>query len=118
MSSSLTPTTSLTSKPVNPMSPSGAVVDALQIRGLLDLVDTVCARRGVTRDELCGRGRTQAVAAARHELWWLIRNHPDRRYSYCEIARLVCRDHATVLQGVAAHDKLHAQSGVPSRPGD
>jgi chromosomal replication initiation ATPase DnaA len=100
------------------MPPSGAVVDALQIRGLLDLVDTVCARRGVTRDELCGRGRTQAVAAARHELWWLIRHHPDRRYSYCEIAHLVCRDHATVLQGVAAHDRLQPQSGVPSKRDD
>jgi chromosomal replication initiation ATPase DnaA len=100
------------------MPPSGAVVDALQIRGLLDLVDTVCARRGVTRDELCGRGRTQAVAAARHELWWLIRHHPDRRYSYCEIAHLVCRDHATVLQGIAAHDRLQPQSGVPSKRDD
>jgi chromosomal replication initiation ATPase DnaA len=63
---------------------------------------------------LCGRRRTHAVATARHELWWLIRHHPDRCYSYSEIARLVSRDHATVLQGVVAHDRLHARSGVPS----
>ena len=58
------------------------IVAALAVRGLLDLADGVCHRRGVTRDELCGRSKTQAVAAARHELWWLIRHHPDRCYSY------------------------------------
>ena len=86
------------------------IVVALACRGLLDLLDAVCDRRGVTRDELCGRSRSRAVAAARHELWWLIRHHPDRCYSYSEIARLVCRNHVTVLQGVAAHHRLHARS--------
>jgi chromosomal replication initiation ATPase DnaA len=81
------------------------IVAALSIRGLLDLLDFVCARRGVTRSELCGRARTQAVAAARHELWWLIRNHPERRYSYPEIARIVGRDTATVMHGIAAHQR-------------
>jgi chromosomal replication initiation ATPase DnaA len=99
---------------MNPTLHPDAVVAALSSRGLLDLVDAVCRRRGVTRYELCGRGRTHAVAAARHELWWLIRHHPDRCYSYSEIARLVSRDHATVLQGIAAYDKLHPGSGVPS----
>lgn len=99
---------------MNPASLSETVLATLCTHGLLDLVAAVCARRGVTRDELCGRGRTQAVAAARHELWWLIRHHPDRCYSYAEIARLVSRDHATVFHGVATHDRLHARSGVPT----
>jgi chromosomal replication initiation ATPase DnaA len=94
---------------MNPSLHLDTIVAGLSCRGLLHLVDAVCGRRGVTRDELCGRGRSRAVAAARHELWWLIRHHPDRRYSYSEIARLVCRDHVTVLQGVAAHDRLYAQ---------
>jgi chromosomal replication initiation ATPase DnaA len=84
---------------------SETIISALAMRGLLELVDAVCAHRGVTRDELCGRSRTRAVAAARHELWWLMRHHPDRCYSYSEIARIVGRDHATVLHGVAIHTR-------------
>jgi hypothetical protein len=34
------------------------------------LVTDVAARRGVPLHELCGRGRTQSVAWARHEVWW------------------------------------------------
>jgi chromosomal replication initiation ATPase DnaA len=93
-------------------SPS-TVIHQLSIRDLLALADAVCARRGVTRHELCGRGRTRAVAAARHELWWLIRHHPERRYSYSEIARIVGFDHATILQGVTAHQRLFAPLPPP-----
>lgn len=84
-----------------------AVFTALTVRGLLDLADRVCAARGVTRHELCGRARTRAVAAARQELWWLIRNHPQRCYSFPEIASIVGRDPTTVLYGVAAHQRRH-----------
>lgn len=91
-----------------------AVVAALSIRGLLSLADTVCARRGVTRDELCGYNRTAAVAAARHELWWMIRNHPERRYSFSEIGRIVHRDHASIRHGVAAHVRRAGQ--MPAHP--
>jgi len=84
----------------------GSVISQLALRGLLELADTVCTRRGVTREELCGCGRTRAVAAARHEFWWLIRHHPERHYSFCEIARIVGCDHATVVHGVAAHNRL------------
>ena len=82
-----------------------AVLAALSARGLLELVDSVCARRGVTRQELCGRARSQAVASARHELWWLIRHHPERCYSCSEIARLVHRDPTSNLHGIAAHQR-------------
>jgi chromosomal replication initiation ATPase DnaA len=82
-----------------------AIVAALSVRGLLGLVDAVCAHRGVTRQELCGRGRSQAVAAARHELWWLIRHHPERCYSCSEIGRLVHRDPTSILHGIAAHQR-------------
>ena len=93
-------------------SPS-TVIHQLSLRGLLELADSVCARRGVTRHELCGRGRTRAVAAARRELWWLIRHHPERRYSYAEIARIVGCDHATIVHGVAAHQRLLAPLPTP-----
>jgi chromosomal replication initiation ATPase DnaA len=92
---------------------SGTIIHQLALRGLLDLADAVCVRRGVTRDELCGCGRSRAVAAARHEFWWLIRHHPERHYSFCEIARIVGRDHATVVHGVAAHQRLWAPQVTP-----
>lgn len=81
------------------------IVAKLKARGLLHLVDDVSARRGVTRAELCGRRRSRAVAAARHELWWLIRQHPERCYSFPEIARLFGKDHTTVLHGITAHGR-------------
>jgi chromosomal replication initiation ATPase DnaA len=94
---------------MNPSPYLDPVLAALSCRGLLDLLDAVCDRRGVTREDLCGRSRTRAVAAARRELWWLMRHHPDRCYSYSEIARLVSRNHATVFQGIAAHDSHYAR---------
>lgn len=99
---------------MTPASNPSAVIHQLSLRGLLDLTDAVCARRGVTRHELCGRGRTRAVAGARHELWWLIRHHPDRRYSYAEIARIVGCTHATILHGVAAHQRVFVPLSAPS----
>ena len=90
-----------------------AILAALSVRGLLNLVDTVCATRGVTRLELCWRDRTQAVATARQELWWLIRHHPERRYSLPEIARIVGRDRTTVLHGINAHRRRQT---CPSPP--
>jgi chromosomal replication initiation ATPase DnaA len=93
---------------MNPSTLPNAIIAALSVRGLLELVDAVCGHRGVTRDELCGRSKSRAVAAARHELWWLMRHYPERCYSYSEIARMVCRDHATVLHGVTTHGRLRA----------
>ena len=81
------------------------LIEALDVRDLLGLVDDVCRRRRVTRDELCGRGRTKAVAIARHEVWWRLRHHPDVAFSYQEIGRLFDRHHATIIQGVRAHDR-------------
>lgn len=80
---------------------------SLAARALLDLVDDVCARRGVTRNELLGRTRTHAIVAARQEFWWLIRHHPGRCYSYAEIAAIVGRDPSTVLHGIVAHQRRH-----------
>jgi chromosomal replication initiation ATPase DnaA len=91
------------------------VIDALRARDLLEFVDDVCRRRGVTRKELCDRGRTRAVAQARQELWWQLRQH--RHYSLGEIGRLFGRDHSTVLQGIDAHRRrLHGPPSPPEQP--
>ena len=82
-----------------------AIYSALSARNLSALLDEVCEKRGVLLDEICGRRRSLAVALARHELWWRIRNHPERNYSYVEIGRLFRCDHTTIRQGVQAHEK-------------
>jgi len=87
---------------------SEAIIRELSQRGLLELVDRVCASRGVTRLELCGACRSRSVAAARQELWWLLRHDPQRHFSYPELGRLFRRDHTTVLHGVAVHERRYA----------
>lgn len=79
------------------------IVSSLEAHHLLALLDEVCSRRGVLPLDVCGTGRTQGVVRARQELWWLIRNHPDRAYSHAEIARIFHCDHSTVLSGIRAH---------------
>jgi chromosomal replication initiation ATPase DnaA len=81
------------------------VANQLRARDLLPLVDDVCKCRGVTLDDVCGRARSQAIARARHEVWWRIRHHPEREYSYPEIARLFARDHTTIMAGISAHER-------------
>ncbi len=87
---------------------STTVIDALDVRDLLGLVDHVCRARGVTREEVCGRGRTKAVALARHELWWRLRHHPEMSFSYVEIGRLFDRHHTSVFAGIRAHERASA----------
>ena len=84
---------------------AAAVLAALEVRNLTRLVDEVCRRRGVVREELCSRARSSSVSRARQELWWLIRNQPDRHYSLLEIASLFRRDHTTVRHGIRAHQQ-------------
>lgn len=87
------------------------VVDALYRRGLLPLVDEVCALRGVTRAEVCGRARTKAVAQARAEVWFRMRTMPGRAYSLTEIGIIFGRAHETVMSGIKAH--VARMVGVP-----
>lgn len=82
-----------------------AVLDALRARDLLGLVDDVCRARRVTREEVCSRARTKAIALARHELWWRLRNHAELHFSYEELGRLFARHHSTVLHGIRAHER-------------
>jgi chromosomal replication initiation ATPase DnaA len=80
-------------------------VAALQIGGLLRLVEQVCLQRGVTLPEVCSRARTQNVARTRHEIWWRIRHLPERQYSYAEIGALFGRDHSTIKCAVDAFQR-------------
>ena len=82
------------------------IVDALRDRDLLDLLDAVCRRRNVTREEVCGRRRTRNIARARQELWWELRRDPGM--SFGEIARLFDRNHTTVMTGVRVFARTRA----------
>lgn len=79
------------------------IFSELEARHLTALLAEVCERRGVLVHEVCGRSRALSVSHARQELWWRIRNLPDRAYSLVEIARLFRRNHATIRHGIAAH---------------
>jgi chromosomal replication initiation ATPase DnaA len=92
-----------------------AVLEDLRAHELLELVEDVRRRRGVALTELCGKSRTQNVAAARQELWWRIRHHPERCYSLPEIARLFGRDHSTVRTGLLAYQRRQLDAAALSR---
>ena len=34
-----------------------------------------------------------------------MRHHPERHYSYPEIARLFARDHTTIMAGISAYER-------------
>ena len=91
---------------------SKMIIDALRERDLDAIAVDVAARRGVPLAELCGRGRTQSVARARHEVWWRIRHHPERYLSLPEIARLFGRDHTTIKAGIEAHAQRLAVAAI------
>jgi chromosomal replication initiation ATPase DnaA len=80
-----------------------AIARDLSARCLLPLVLSVCERRGVLLHEVCGRGRSQAVKAARHEVWYLLRNDTRWLFSFSELGRIFHRDHTTIRAGVLAH---------------
>lgn len=85
------------------MSEVDAIVHDLEERDLVPLVLDVCKRRGVLLHEVCGRSHRRSVSWARQEVWATLRDHPERFYSFPDIARLFRRDHTTVLAGVRAH---------------
>lgn len=91
-----------------------AVVEDLRVHELLELVEDVRRRRGVALTELCGKSRTQNVAAARQEVWWRIRHHPERCYSLQEIARLFGRDHSTVRTGLLVYQRRQLDRAASS----
>lgn len=79
---------------------NAAVITALGERGLLSMLDDVCRRHHVTREEVAGRTRTRSVSFARQDLWSRLRKQLG--FSYAEIGRLFARNHTTVLHGVRA----------------
>lgn len=61
--------------------------------------------RGISVEELVGRGRTKTVATARHEVMYWIRT--KMKWSFPEIGKLFERDHTTVM---AACRKIYLEN--------
>jgi chromosomal replication initiation ATPase DnaA len=41
-------------------------------------------------------------------MWWLLKHHPERYFSYPDIAQMFRRsDHTTILSGVRAHERRY-----------
>ncbi len=91
------------------------IVGLLEERGLLGIVDTVCQSRSLSRDEVCGRGRTRHLAIARQEVWWHIRQHSNG-YSYFEIGRFFGRHHSTIVHGIRSYQRILRRQALLKRP--
>jgi chromosomal replication initiation ATPase DnaA len=70
------------------------IVEALEIRGLLEPVAKIVRSHHVTMFETCSRVNTAKVVEARHEVWGYLRS---LGFSYPEIGRLWNAHHTTVL---------------------
>ena len=93
---------------------ASAVIAELDARGLLAMVENICRVRDVGLELLCGNTvRSHRVTGARHEAWWTVRNHPDRRYTCEEIGRIFARHRSAIEEGIAAHARRLAASPSP-----
>lgn len=79
-----------------------AALERLRVRGLHDEVAAACLRHGVTIEEVLDVGRMSSAVAARHECWRMLRDHPERHFSWPDLGWLFNRDHTTVMAGVKA----------------
>jgi chromosomal replication initiator protein len=81
--------------PRTPTSAPGLAVPVRVLAPIAQIIATVAARYGVTREELLAHGRTQPATTARQVAMRLARELTGK--SYPEIGRAFSRDHATVI---------------------
>lgn len=87
--------------------PIADVLLELEARDMIPEVTAVARRHQVTLAEMWGPSRAEAYAAARHELWWGLR---EAGWSYPRIALLAGKDHTTIMHGVWRHEERMAQA--------
>ncbi len=79
----------------------------------LAMVKSMCAKLGVSYDEVCGAGRTRSLVRARQIMMVALKS--ATKLSLSEIGRLVGdRDHATVLYAIAQTQKLKSSDLILS----
>lgn len=77
---------------------SAAVIARLDERDMLWFVDVAAKKHGVTRELLCGRGRSKHEAAARHDAWRSL--HAKEGLTIHAIAVIFGVCHTTVLAAI------------------
>lgn len=88
-----------------------ACVNRLARHGYLFIVEDVCRRHQVTMAILLGRSRYAPVAAARRELYALLRL---QSLSYPEIGDLLGRNHSTIIFGVQEYERAPSRFRIAS----
>lgn len=81
------------------------ILEELQQRDLETEFQAIANRRGLLLSEVWEHYPSrppQAIAEARHECWYLLR---ERGWSYPRIGALGGQDHSTVMAGVREHEK-------------
>lgn len=106
-----------------PLDPARATATASQILSILrteqaareqhvrplwrSVVAEVALRHGVSLDALLSRRRTEKLAWARFEAWWMLRQvlraNGSPVWSLPQIGRMFGRDHSTVVAGLARY---------------
>lgn len=87
--------------------------DALDERDLLDLCADLARQHGATVDEVLSPSRSPRVSHARQAIWYALRHHSERRYSYPDLGRLFGRDHSTIIYGVRAYERWLLSRSAP-----
>ncbi len=83
--------------------PPSRHVEILRSCGAGFVLLAVCNHHHVEAEALLGRGRSHRLALARQELYWHL--HVEWQWSSVEVGAMVGRDHATVLEGAAKHQR-------------
>jgi hypothetical protein len=77
-------------------------------RTWLRLTEEIAAAEGVPMPGVLSRHRTPSIVHVRFHVWWWLRVEALRlfgvTYSYPEIGRAWCRDHTTIMSGVAIYE--------------
>ena len=87
-----------------PLPPKPPRMQTSQQRTINMLIGAVAESFDVPVELLCSRDRHRSVVKARQALYWLLRRTTE--LSSPEIGRALERDHATILTGVRAVEKL------------
>lgn len=86
-----------------------------EINRIETLAQDCAARHGFKVEDLYGKARGKDLAAARREWLWLVCKFT--RLPYAEIARLVDRDHTTILVSIDIEDEIRGTNvrGIRSK---
>ena len=81
------------------------IIAHLSVLDLLEVAEDICRTHGVRLSDVMQKDRHKSIVAARFAIWYAMRKHPDRCYSFPDIGRIWGADHTTIMHGVAMHEQ-------------